>query len=110
MISELYSRAGIADEVTATEAARLPEPRIRDFSLIKYHMMRHPYRAQIFSLLEQRAEEFGYSSSLAALPGSGLRGAAKACLGQLRKTSRRFTPVVLQPSFTPLPSSSLPSL
>jgi hypothetical protein len=85
VISALYKRAGLKTEPMAIGAARLPEERERDFSLLKYQMMGHPYRADIFSLLEGRAEAFGYSADLSALPGSGLRHGAKTWLEQWRQ-------------------------
>jgi Sulfotransferase family len=87
VIAELYRRVGIA-EAPPAHAARLPETRARDCAFIKYQMMRHPYRAEIFSFLEERARAVGYDANLSALPGSGLRYAAETWLGQLRQAKQ----------------------
>jgi len=87
VISELYNRAGLA-KVPVAHAARLPEPRVRDFSFLKYQLMGHPYRAEIFSLLEERAHALDYSANLSALPGSGLRYAAGIWLSQLQPAKK----------------------
>jgi hypothetical protein len=81
VVAELYKRANIAP---LAPAARLPEARARDYAFIKYQMMWHPYRAEIFSLLAERAHAVGYDADLSALGGSGLRYAAGTWLGQLR--------------------------
>jgi hypothetical protein len=88
VISELYNFVRLTDEPMATGAARLPERRRRGFSLIKYQMMGHPYRAEIFSLLEARAQTFGYNANLSSLPSSRLRYAAETWLSQFRKTKK----------------------
>jgi hypothetical protein len=87
VIAELYARAGLA-KVAVAHAAHLPETRVRDYSFIKYQLMGHPYRAEIFSLLEERAHLFGYDANLSALPGSGLRYAAGTWLSQLRQAKQ----------------------
>ena len=83
MTVALYRRTGLS-EVPAMQAARLPETRVRDYSFIKYQLIGHRYRVEISSLLEERARAVGYDADLAALPGSGLRYAAKTWLSQLR--------------------------
>jgi Sulfotransferase family len=88
VIAELYRRVGMKQAPLA-HAARLPETRPSDCAFIKYQMMRHPYRAEIFSLLEVRARAVGYDANLAALPGSGLRYAAGTLFGQLRQAKQR---------------------
>ena len=91
VISNLYKRIGLKTEPAAISAAGLPEARERDFSLLKYQMIGHPYRADIFSLLEGRAEAFGYGADLSALPGSGLRYGAQILIHTWRpprKTSK----------------------
>jgi hypothetical protein len=91
VISKLYKRIGLKTEPAAISAAGLPEARERDFSLLKYQMIGHPYRADIFSLLEGRAEAFGYGADLSALPGSGLRYGAQILIHTWRpprKTSK----------------------
>ena len=50
--------------------------------------MGHPYRAEIFSLLRDRAPTVGYDPSLWALPGSGLRYATEKWLGELRQSRK----------------------
>jgi hypothetical protein len=64
VISQLYRRAELTSNPTVVGATSLPEKRLRNFSVFKYEMMRHPYRADIRSLLERRAQEFGYSAEL----------------------------------------------
>ena len=91
MISELYNRAGLAQKAVA-HAARLPEIRVRDYSFIKYQLMGHPYRAEIYALLEERARAFGYSPSLSSLPGSGLRHTAAAAFHRLRRAQKPSSP------------------
>lgn len=98
MTAELYNRAGLSD-VSVASAAHLPETRVRDYSFIKYQLMAHPYRAEIASLLQERARSFGYDANLSALPGSGLRYAAETWLSQLRqaqrpKSRRKKTPLL----------------
>lgn len=66
----------------------MPEPPVRDYAFIKYQMMRHPYRSEIFALLEDRARALGYDASLSSLPGSGFRYAAETWLGQLRQSKQ----------------------
>lgn len=88
VISDLYKCAGLKDEPAAVGAACLPESRERDFSFLKYQVMGHPYRADIISLLEGRAETFGYSDDLSALPGSGLRYGTQTWLDQWRQPKR----------------------
>jgi sulfotransferase family protein len=92
VIAELYDRAGLAQVPMVAQAARLPETRVRDYSFIKYHLMGHPYRAEIFSLLERRAHAFGYDANLSALPGSGLRYAAGAWISQLQPRKPKSRP------------------
>lgn len=87
MTVELYNRAGLSD-VQVAQAARLPEVRVRDYSFIKYQLMAHPYRAEIASLLEERARAFGYDANLSALPGSGLRHAAETWIAQWRQAKK----------------------
>lgn len=87
MIAELYAWAGLAPAPLA-HAVRLPEQRVKDCAFIKYQMMRHPYRAEIFALLEERARAVGYDASLSAVPGSGLRYAAQSWLSQLRQAKQ----------------------
>lgn len=84
VIAELYDRAGLAQVPMAAHAARLPERRAQDYSFIKYQLMGHPYRAEIFSLLKERARAVGYDANLSTLPGSGLRYAAETWLSPLR--------------------------
>lgn len=79
LVAELYECIGLKAEPPADVGA-LPEVRKRDFSLLKYRMIGHPYRADILSLIEGRAEAFGYSADLSLLPGSGLRYLAKSLL------------------------------
>ncbi len=50
--------------------------------------MRHPYRGEIFSLLQDGARAFGYDANLAALPGSGLRHAAETWLRHWRPAKK----------------------
>jgi hypothetical protein len=88
--AKLYERIGLKAEVPADVDA-LPEVRERDFSLLKYQMIRHPYRADILSLIEGRAETFGYSADLSALPGSGLLFLAKSCLEPWREPKKKKT-------------------
>jgi hypothetical protein len=87
VIEDLYARAGLPVP-PVSHAVRLPEPRARDYSFIKYQMMGHPYRAEILSLVRERAEALGYDASLASLPGSGLRYAAGTWLGQWRQAKK----------------------
>ena len=101
VIDELYDWVGLEPVPMAAHAARLPEHRVRDYSFIKYQMMRHPYCAEIHALLRKRAAAFDYDANLAALPGSGLRYAAQSWMGQLRqqpkkkkKTRRREAPLL----------------
>ena len=85
LTSKIYSFAGIGDDPIAIGATRLPEPRVRDFSLIKYQMRRHQYRAEIFALLEDRARIFGYPIDLSKFPGNLLRYAAEMCIRRWRR-------------------------
>ncbi len=78
VVSNLYDRVGLKHDGGAIGAARLPEQRARDFSLIKYQMMGHRHRAEIFSLLQYRVAAIGYNADLSVLPGSGLTYAIKA--------------------------------
>lgn len=87
--SELYSFAGLAADPVATGASRLPESWVRDFSVIKHQMIRHPYRGEIFSLLDGRARAFGYTADLSKFPGSFLRYAVETCISQWRKAKKR---------------------
>ena len=89
VISSVYEFVGLQSDPWTNGAARLPEPRARDFSLLKYQMIRHPRRADILSLLEPRAAAFGYSADLSRLPGSGLRYAAQMWLDTWRNGKRR---------------------
>jgi Sulfotransferase family len=89
VISDLFKYVGLKTEPTAIGAARLPEAWERDFSFLKYQMMGHPYRADIFSLLEGRAVAFSYSADLSALPGSGLRYGAQIWLDQWRQPKKK---------------------
>jgi sulfotransferase family protein len=89
VISDLFKRVSLKTEPWAIGASSLPEVRERDFSLLKYQMMGHPYRADIFSLLEGRAEAFGYNADLSTLPGSGLRYGAKILLYQWRQPMKK---------------------
>jgi hypothetical protein len=84
VISDLYKRIGLKTEPTATGAVGLPEAHERDFSFLKYQMMGHPYRADIVSLLEGRAEAFGYGVDLSALPGNALRYGLKILFDRWR--------------------------
>lgn len=83
MIKDLYVRARLK-EPPSGYATRLPERRASDLSLIKYLLMWHPYRSEIFSLLLDGARAFGYDADLAALPGSGLRHAVETWIGHWR--------------------------
>jgi hypothetical protein len=87
VIAELYARTFLPIP-PVEHAVRLPETRVRDYSFIKYQLMGHPYRAEIFSLVKERAEAFGYNANLAALPGSGIRYAAGTWLGQWRQAKK----------------------
>jgi Sulfotransferase family len=86
VVAALYDRAGLAQ--IPGHAWRIPEKRDHDYSFIKYQLMGHRYRAEIFSLLRDRARAIGYDPSLWALPGSGLRYAAATWLGELRHTKK----------------------
>ena len=88
IVSNLYRWVGLPNQQVAT-AARLPEQREIDFSLLKYQMMGHPHRAEIFSLLKGRARELGYSANIYALPGSGLRYAAELWLDHMRPKKKK---------------------
>lgn len=92
VISRLYRRARITDDPIASGAALLPKKRERGFSLIKYQMMGHPYRAEIFSLLEKRAQVLGYSAELSEYPGNALRGLAEFWYGRLRRVNKQLRP------------------
>jgi hypothetical protein len=81
VIRDLYARAGI-NQPPAGYAKRLPERRTRNYSTIKYLVRRHPYRAEIFSLLQDGARAFGYDVDLSTLPGNGLRHAAESWFRQ----------------------------
>lgn len=87
-ISELYERVRLKAEPPADVGA-LPEVRERDFSLIKYQMIGHPHRAVIRSLIEGRAEAFGYSADLSALPGNGVLYLGKICLQPWRERMKK---------------------
>ncbi|MFZ2017983.1 MAG: sulfotransferase [Methyloceanibacter sp.] len=86
VVAALYDHAGLAQ--VPGHAWRIPENRDHDYSFIKYRLMGHPYRAEIFSLLRDRARAIGYDPSLWALPGNGLRYAAETWLGELRRTKK----------------------
>jgi hypothetical protein len=75
VIEGLCSRAGVA-KLPMAHALRLPETRMRDYSFIKDQLMRSPYRAEIISLLRDRALAFGYDADIAALPVEGDYGQA----------------------------------
>jgi Sulfotransferase family len=68
--TNLYRFARLTDDPIVVGASQLPQPRPRDFSVIKHQMKRHPYRAEIFSLLEGRARALGYTADLSTFPGS----------------------------------------
>jgi hypothetical protein len=89
VISELYYRTGFISDPVAIGATCLPEVRVKDFSSIKYKMMKHPYRTDIYALLEGRAEALGYSADLSKLPGNVLSYALQTWLGGLRKPRKR---------------------
>jgi hypothetical protein len=99
VIERLSEKTGLSG-LSAGYAARLPETRIRDYSFIKYQIMQSPYRSKILSLLGDRARAVDYNPHLAALPGSGLRYAARAWAKQLgygKRTairSRAMTPAL----------------
>jgi hypothetical protein len=88
LISELFENVGLNPEPPVAYAARLPEHRLCDYSVLKYQMMRNPHRSQIFGLLQQHASALGYDPNLSALPGSGLRHAAQIWLGQIRPVTK----------------------
>jgi len=90
VITELYRRASLTSDPTAVGATCLPEARVKDFSLIKYQMMRHPYRADVLALLEGRAKAFGYSADLSELRGNVARYALQTCFARLRKLRKRI--------------------
>jgi Sulfotransferase family len=90
VITELYRRASLTSDPTAVGATCLPEARVKDFSLIKYQMMRHPYRADVLALLEGRAKAFGYSADLSELRGNVARYALQTCFTRLRKLRKRI--------------------
>lgn len=97
VIAQLYDRAGLAPEPMVAHAARLPERRAREYSFIKYQLMTHPYRDEIFSLVEKRAKVLGYDANLSALPGSGLRYAAGTWFSQLRPAKKQKSRAKLVP-------------
>jgi Sulfotransferase family len=106
VITELYRRAGLTSDPTTVGATALPEARVKDFSLIKYQMMRHPYRAQILGLLEERAKAFSYSADPSELRGNVVRYAFRTWLTRLHKLRKRMAPAtcassaeVLAPTF-----------
>jgi hypothetical protein len=80
VISGLYHHAGLSE--IPEQALSLPENRVRDFSFIKYELMRHPYRTEIHALISERARAMGYNPRKSALPGSGLRYAAQIWLNE----------------------------
>ena len=86
VVAALYDHAGLTH--VPAYAWRIPEKRAHDYSFIKYQLMGHPYRAEIFSLLRDRAPTVGYDPSLWALPGSGLRYATEKWLGELRPSKK----------------------
>jgi hypothetical protein len=88
VITDLYNRVGLETAPTAI-ATSLPEHRDRDFSCLKYQMMGHPHRADICSLLEGQAEQFGYNFDLSALPGSGLRYAAQTLIHEWHHPTKK---------------------
>lgn len=115
VVSDLYSRAGLTAGPRVLAAACLPESRPRDYSFLKYQLMGHPYRTEIFSLLKERARAFGYDANLSNLPGSGLRYAAETWIGQLRqqpktKKNRRREAPLLQSVVASVPYELRPTL
>jgi Sulfotransferase family len=88
VISELYDHVGLAKS-PVMHATLLPEMRIRDYSFIKYQFMRHPYRAEIISLLEHRARALGYEAKPSTLPGNALLYAAEEWLNHLRQSNKQ---------------------
>ena len=84
VIANLYQRVGLVQKQTAVHAARLPERKVHDYSFIKYQLMRDPFRAEILSMVKERALAFGCDATLSALPGSSLRYAAKRWVDHLR--------------------------
>jgi hypothetical protein len=83
IIAQLCERQGLT-KLPLGYAARLPEIRMRDYTFIKYKLMRSSYRAEITSLLRDRASAFGYDANLAALPSSAFRFVAGKLLKRLR--------------------------
>jgi len=61
-------------------------------------MMRHPYRADIFALLVERAHAFGNSSDLAKLRGNIAQYALQIWLNRLRKLRKRIARPTRLPS------------
>jgi hypothetical protein len=94
----LYRHIGIKEDPTDTGAAFLPRPRERDFSRIKFDMMRNPHRQEIFALLASRAQEFGYSANLSDYPGNSLRGGLYTWLNWLRRSKKSLPAAVTIPS------------
>jgi hypothetical protein len=110
VISELYRRAGLTSDPTAVGATCLPEARVKDFSLIKYQMMRHLYRADILDLLEGRARTFGYNAELSKLPGNIFRYALQTWLASLRKLRKRIARQPRAPSWGMLEKGGVNSI
>ena len=86
VICDLYSRAGMTS--TPEQALNLPENRIRDYSFIKYELMRNSYRSEVRALIVNRARAVGYDPKLSLLPGSGLRYAAQNWLNAHRPRTK----------------------
>jgi hypothetical protein len=95
VICELYNYTGLTHGSAVAHAARLPEPRVRDFSFLKYQMMGHPYQAEIFALLRERAKMSGYDTNLAALPGSAIQYAVRRWLSPWELKKRLQNEVLL---------------
>jgi hypothetical protein len=89
VISSLYHRLGMSVESIASGATLLPETRENDFSVIKYRMMVHPCRNEIFSMLAQRAPMLGYGQELCDYPGNSLRGAVRHYRDRLHQANKR---------------------
>ena len=83
IIAQLCSRQGLT-KLPLGYAASLPEIRVRDYTFIKHKLMQCSYRAEITSLLRDRASAFGYDANIAALPGNCCRYFAGALLKRLR--------------------------
>jgi hypothetical protein len=87
VISNLYAHVGFDQELVRT-AEFLPERRPRDYSLIKYRMMGHPFKEEILSFLKDRAHAVNYTADLDALPGSVICGAVRLGFRQIRQIKK----------------------